>query len=155
MAKIGSFGDERHIEQDTFDWFGQEMRVNALAGEQAYIDFLEVAGTLDERDPQAAVAVKTFMREIVHGDDFDDFWRIGREKRQDTADLFKLAQKIIEAVVATHPTEQSSDSPAGLPATAPSSTAASYKEVRQELEQNGRPDLSLVYLEAEEAKVAS
>lgn len=154
MAKLGSFGVEHDLEENTFDWFGQEMRVNDLAGEQSYIDFLEAVGDLDARDTSAALAVKQFMREIVHADDFEDFWRIGREKRQDTSDLFKIAQKIIEAVTG-NPTEQSSDSSPGLSGTAPSSTAASYSQIRQELEGGGRPDLSLVYLQAEEAGVAS
>lgn len=154
MAKLGAFGVERDLEENTFDWFGQEMRVNDMAGEQSYIDFLETVGDLDERDSRAAVAVKTFMREVVHADDFDDFWRIGREKRQTTGDLFTIAQKIIEAVTG-NPTEQSSDSLAGLSATGPRSTAASYSQIRHELEGGGRPDLSLIYLEAEEAGVAS
>lgn len=154
MAKIGSFGEDRELEDNTFDYFGVELRVNALAGEQAYIDFLEVAGELDERDPKVAIGVKNFMREIVHPDDFDVFWSLSRTKRQDTGDLFKLAQKIVEAV-SGRPTEQSSGSPAGLHGTVPSSTAASYSQVRQELEAGGRPDLSLIYLEAQEAGVAS
>lgn len=154
MANLGSFGDETELEVDTFDWFGTELRVNPLAGEVAYLDFVEKFGSLEENDPRAVTASKDFMREIVHEDDFDVFWRIARERRQGIERLFGVAMKIIEAITG-RPTERSSDSPPGPSATAENSTAASYSRVRQELEQEGRADLALVYLQAEEAKVAS
>lgn len=154
MAKIGSFGVEAEHEENTFDWLGQEMRVNPELGELTYVDFFEEFGDLDENDPRAITAIKSLLRQVVHADDFDAFWALGKARRQGVASLMDVAQKIVEAISGV-PTGRSSDSSTGPSGTAPSSTAVSYSQTRQELEQSGRPELALVYLEAQEAGVAS
>lgn len=156
MAKLGSYGEpaDRPAEQDTFDYFGTEIRVNDLAGETALVDLIEEAGHLDEQDPRGITATKDFLREIVHADDFDTFWDLGRKHRQSVAQMMEVAMSIVEQLTDL-PTERSSGSRTGPSATGPSSTADSYSRKRAQLEAEGRPDLALVYLDAEEAGVAS
>lgn len=137
-----------------FPWFGSEIKVNPAASDVAFVDLLESSGELDENDPQAAVAVKTFVREIIHPDDFAEFWKLGKANGYSMSEMAQVAVKIIEAITET-PTGQSSDSAPGLSGIAEKSTAASYKKVRSELEAEGRADLAEFYLLAEEAGVAT
>lgn len=158
MAKLdlGGLGKTpaEPIEEDTFEWYGSTVRVGAEATDLALIDFVELAGDMDENDPQSGVFVKRFIRDMIHEDDFPAFWDLARKNRLGFQELAEVAHTIIEQVT-NRPTVQSSDSSAGLHAIALNSTAASYSEVRGELEAEGRWDLALVYDDAERAGVAS
>ena len=132
----------------TFDWFGEEIRVAEDASDTIYVDFVAQVGHLDGHDPAAAIAVKGFMQEMIHPDDFDRFWSLGRKHRISTDGLSQVIYSIIEQISGL-PTQQPTDSRGGLRVIDSNSMAGDYKAVREALEEEGRSDLSLIYLEAE------
>src|SRR2546423_1271994 len=75
------------------------------------------------------------------------------QKAQDVQDLMEVMHGIT-AAVAKRPTGRPSDSSAGRPTTKPNSAAKSSSRVKHRLEQQGRPDLALMVLEADEARAA-
>ena len=153
--RLGIFGEAaaEPVEPDTFGWFGQELRVNPLAGDTTFVDFIEEYGEVDEKDPKAIVGTKKFLREIVHPDDFDVFWRLGRENGRTLQDFAEVAMQIIEGLV-DRPTARSSDSSPGPSTIVENSMDDSYSRVIREHEQQGRPDLAVVYLHAQRAQAA-
>lgn len=138
----------------TFPWFSAELRVNPAASDTAYIDLLEESGELEEEDPRAAIAVKNFIREIVHPDDFDEFWSLGKAHGYSIRQLAATAMKIVEAITGD-PSQPPTGSSPGLSEIGGKSTADRYRRVRSELEAEGRPDLAQVFLETEEAGVVT
>lgn len=154
-SNLGDFsGEETPVDDLTFGWFGAELRVHPELCDTSYVDWMEEFGDLDKNDPKAALGVKRFMQVVVHPDDFEQYWALGKKHRRTQEQHFEVAHKLIDAIT-DRPTEQSSDSSAGLSATAENSMDASYERVIQELEGEGRPDLALVYVEAQEAGVTA
>lgn len=155
MANLGSFGEApAEVEQDTFTWFGQEIRVNPELSGLSYVEFMVEHGDLDENDPRSFPAVKEFLRIAVHDDDFDEFWALGKKYKQTLQDLARVVMTLIETV-SERPTEQSSDSSTGLSETVENSTGDSYLRVIREHESEGRPDLAEFYDIARSARQAS
>lgn len=150
--RIGDFGTEPDpvSEEHTFGWFGTDIRVNADgATDLAFVDFIEKAMEIDEEDPQSAMVVKSYMRQMVHPDDFDEFWRLAREHQQTTEGMMTLAAEVVAAVVG-RPSKPSSDSPDGPSPIGTSSQDGSYSRAIRRFD--GRPDLQLVLVRAEEAR---
>jgi len=156
MRSLGDFSADSPVDEEevTFVWYGADIRVHPELSDTQYVDWMEEYGSLDVKDVKAASAVKEFVRVVVHPDDFDEFWALGKKHRVGQERFAATAHKLIEAV-AERPTEQSSDSSDGLSETGESSTAASFERVIREHEEQGRPDLALVYVEAREARQAS
>lgn len=155
MASLGSYGEApAEVETDTFTYFGVDLRINPEVGELAYVDFMEANGKLDWNDPSAMVAMKDFLRVVVHPEDFEQFWSLAKVNRQGIWDLAPMAMELIEAS-AGRPTGRSSDSSTGPSETGENSTDASYSRVIQEHEAEGRPDLAEIYDIARTARQAS
>lgn len=131
----------------TFPWYGVTVRVNPGASEMVYLDFIEEAGQYDESDSRGAVAVKEFIREMIHPDDFDVFWDLAKTHRRQIKDLANISMRIV-AQVSGDPTSGQPDSSNGLSVISGSSTDARYAPVITELEKNGRPDLAVIYDDA-------
>lgn len=150
MTSLGQFGTLRPPADDvTFDYFGQTLRVDPDLSDLAMVDFVEQAATLEATDGAAALAaVKGMLRSLVHGEDFDTFWKLARENRQQIEDMSELAQAILVAVT-ERPTERPSGSSDGQPSTVASSTAGSSSPVTR-LESQGRPELALVVKQTQE-----
>lgn len=167
-GKILDLGEYGHVEDMPaqgqwpepvkFPWFGVEVRVNPTLTDTALIDLLEEVGDLDAADPRAAVAVKQFVREVIHADDFADFWKLGKAHGYSTEQFAEVAGLIVEKVTGD-PTRESPDSSNGRLPTATKSTGGSSKltteDMIAELEREGRPDLAEFYLMAKEAGVAT
>jgi hypothetical protein len=151
MAILGSFGEAREEQSDTFEYFTVEMRVNPNLSELDVLDFMETAFTVDQEDPKAVLVVKKFLRSLVHDDDFENFWQLARANRQRIEDIQAVAKAIVEAVTA-RPTKRPSVSSRGRPATGRKSKAGSSARVLTRLE--GRPDLQLAVVKAQEAQRA-
>lgn len=133
MASLGSFG-VRHEpevveEETTFDWFGTEIRLPVLAVSQMeLVDLMEMATSTDDTDPGAVVVVKKLFRMVIHPDDFQQFWNIGIQNRQQIDDLMPVFQVLLEAATA-RPTRQPSDSSSGRPVTPAASPVSSSSTV--------------------------
>lgn len=162
LLDLGKFGHAEEVPEEgewpepvKFPWFGVEVRTNPTLTDVALVDLLEASGEIDDKDPRGAIAVKQFVREVIHEDDFDDFWKLGKLHGYSTLEFAEVASRIIEAV-AGDPTQGSADSSSGPASTDTKSQAVSSKVKRTvaELEGEGRPDLAEFYILAQEAGVS-
>src|SRR5664279_5449544 len=146
MCIRDSLGTVREPEDDSFGYYGADVRVHPEFGELVFSGWVGEFGALDEDDTasvvKGATAAQVLMSRVIHADDFDTFWKLTLKNRQTTVDLMGLVSKIVEAQ-ADRPTKQSSDSSAGQKRTRASSKAASSSVAR--LEAEGRPDLALIH----------
>lgn len=144
--RLGDLGKDRVPPGDddgyTFGWFGLEVRVNPEGStDLAFVDFLEHAMGVDEEDPQSALIVKQYLRDVIHPDDFDEFWKLAREHRQTTEDLMVVAAEVVSGVIG-RPIQPSSDSGPGTSPIGVKSKDGSYLRAMERLK--GRPDLQNV-----------
>lgn len=147
MADLGTFGTVRAGGDDTFGYFGEQIRVHPELSDLSLYDFMERAAAIDVDDPQSVLIVKDFVREQIHPDDFGRFWALARRNRQNTDDLMALAKGLYSAVVG-RPTTRPSASPRGRSRTKRKSPAGSSSPVIDRLA--GRPDLQLAVVQAQE-----
>jgi hypothetical protein len=154
MSRLGDFGApmEAPVEEDTFGYFGAEIRVNGDFSDADLADFLEAASEVDEESPSAMVVLKQFMRTAIHADDFDTFWDLARKNHQTMQDRMAVVYQIMEAIAA-RPTQRSTDSSGGPQRTAPSSTDDLSSRVLARLD--GRPDLQVIVEDAQRALAAA
>lgn len=152
MARI-DVGATSHAGDEvlTFDYFGEELKVSPDLTDADLLDFLELQADLKADDPKAGPIVKSFLRTVVHPDDFDRFWALGKQHRQSVEERSETAFKLIEAAVNGTPTVQSSDSSAGLQTTGASSTDDSSLRAQHRLEEKGRADLAVAVLQRRES----
>ncbi len=162
LLNIGDYGKVGEVPDDSawpeparFPWFGVEIRVHPMLSDTILIDLIEESGDLDDKDPRGAMVVKQFIRDVIHPDDFDDFWKLGKANGYQTAQFAEVAAGIVTAVTGD-PTQESSDSSNGQSPTATKSQAVSSKVTRtiEELEREGRPDLAEFFLLAREHGVS-
>jgi hypothetical protein len=183
---IGSLGRKREPLDLNFEYFGATIRVSPDASDVAELEFLEIAraADLDMRDLEGLsaaeleddakvqdvvrrtnqVIISTYglirdkLREMIHPDDFDTYWRLARENRQMVSDLMADMKAITASVVEAStgfPTTPPSDSPPTLASTLPSSgggsSSAPASDTAKALElRRGRPDLQEFFVLAEE-----
>lgn len=114
LGELG--GQEREPLTASFAYFGERYRVNPDLSELDVIDFLEAADSIEERDPQSIVMLKSFVRRNLHPDDFADFWEAVREHRQTIQEVMTVMWSLIQGV-SGNPTGQPSDSSVGRPVT--------------------------------------
>lgn len=154
-ATLGNFGTPREARTETFGYFGVEIRVHPDTSDLALLEFAELGSGLEEKSGQDALdAVNVVLRNIVHPDDFEEFWKLARKNRQTMDDMTDLAMAVIEAVTDL-PTELPSDSSDGQSSTDTKSEVDSSSPVVRRLEKKGRPDLALMVTLAEEHGVAA
>lgn len=141
LGKLGVVHDAEVVEEETtFDWFGTAVRLPVLeVSELELVDLMEMTTTTNDDDPSAIVVIKKMFRQVIHPDDFDLFWSLAKQNRQQIADLMPVYQVLLEAAT-TRPTRQPSDSSPGRPATLEASPPISSSEVVSP----GRPDLVLL-----------
>jgi len=155
VASLGTFGTPREApEEQSFGYFGTEVRVNPDFGELDLADFMEAAADLDEDSVDSLSLLKNTMRGAVHAEDFDTFWATAKRNRQGIADLLPILYAVVEAVSA-RPTERPSDSSGGPRPTRALSAVDSSSQVIGRLEGQGRADLALMARMATEASAAS
>lgn len=151
MARV-DVGATSHADDEllSFDYFGAELRVSPDLTDADLLDFLEMQSDLAADDPKAGPIVKSFLRTVIHPDDFDQFWSLAKQHRQSVEERSATAFKLIEAAVGT-PTERSSDSLDGPQKTAVNSTDDSSLRVQHRLEEKGRADLAVAVYQRREA----
>lgn len=155
MARIGDFTPESTEQgQDfSFGYFGTEMRVHPDFGELVFTDWADEFGSLPESDPRSVTATKSLMRNVVHPDDFAEFWRLARVNRQSSEDLARVFQLVLEAVT-DRPTVPRSVSSIGDGRTRQNSADDSYSRAIARFETEGRPDLALIVDHSRRARSA-
>ncbi len=160
MGSIGSFGKRYDRIDLDFEYFGTTIRVNPSCSQAALLEFMADAGNVDQADEvRSAQLIMRTMREVVHPDDFDLFWKLAKAERQDPVqDILPIAQAVIEAVTG-FPTGQPSASGPGPATTTPSYVVdlpsqdvptldpVTLKGIRLT---EGRPDLQVAMLRAGE-----
>lgn len=160
MPSLGSFGRRYDRLDADFEYFGDTIRVNPSCSKAALIEFLaEADGISQDDEVRGAQLIMRTMREVVHPDDFDRFWTIAKQERQDPhTDILPIAQAVIEASTG-FPTGRPSASGSGR-ATAPPRFEVdlpsgdvprlSPEAIRSMQHLDGRPDLQLTVLQAQE-----
>lgn len=157
---LGDFGVPRPKVDMWFTWFGVRIRVHPDASVLREVDFVDKALQFTVGDPRNLTWILHQMRMVIHGDDFDQFWNLALENRQQEDDLIQLHQRII-AGVAQRPTGRSGDSSPGPQNTPPKSGSepepsdgadAPPDPVMDRLSK--RPDLQLAVWRADQAEAA-
>jgi hypothetical protein len=182
---IGKLGRQRDPLDLEFTYFGSTIRVHPQATDAVELEFLQAGRDIDMEalegvdlskvdavDPeklQRAVramgqavaagmrALDTALRQLVHPDDFERYWRVGMANGQQITDRMADVKAITEAVVVAttdFPTGLQSGSPAGPATTPPGSEGASPSAAARpatDLEkalalERGRPDIQEFYL---------
>jgi len=162
MGSLGTFGrtpeppkEEEEKETWTFTYFTAEIRVETDYNQIRLVNFMEAARNIDETDPMALVIVKDLCRVLIDGRDFNTFWKLAEQNKQQLEDLVAVVEGLTVALTG-HPTRQPSDSSAGRLETSQNVQADSPTPVSL-----GRPDLQIlqdgaaVSRKAMAAKVAS
>lgn len=183
---IGQLGTRREPLDLDFTYFGATIRVHPHASDRVELEFLDAGrdvdfdalsgsnlAELDEAEAAKKLStlsralvrahrlIKDSLREVVHPDDFDTYWRLARENGQQIVDLMADLKRITAAVVEAEtgfPTTPPSASQPG-PATTPAKSAdGSSSEAAAALSDTdaalrllrGRPDLQEFVVMAEE-----
>lgn len=107
-------GEEAEPIIASFTWFGERFRVNPDLTETVVVDLFEAAQRVKIDDPEQFSAAKDYVREHVHPEDFERFWRLVKAKRQNVEALMSLCWGILEGV-AERPTPPPSGSSGGRP----------------------------------------
>lgn len=136
---IGDLSQQRPAIDLHFGWFGATIRVNPDASDLAFIEFLAVAEGINAASTDAAemkratLAMRGWLVDLVHPDDFAEFMELAKKNRQQIQDLTRVAMSIVEAV-SSFPTGRPSDSPDGRSRTERRSKAGKRsKRSRREL----------------------
>jgi hypothetical protein len=152
LAGFGSPPEEPA--QDTWavvPYFGVDIRV-LDDGDVLLIDleaFISEASNISQDDMAALGLIHSFLKRMIHPDDFRKFWDLVRLHRQDMDAQMSFAKFIIEEM-SGHPTPLLSGSSAGQQGTEHSSVGDLSSRAQARLEEQGRPDLASVVLYARE-----
>lgn len=168
MASIGTLGTLRDAVDLDFEYFGLVIRVNPDTTDLNMWEFLESAAEIDESNAAQSIrAIGTYLRDLIHPDDWDTFWRASKANRQQLPDLMQTARAITEAV-AGFPTGQRSGSSDGQPSTSRKSGGGTSSQRRassrtRQIEADSRaalsmvvdrPDLKVVVADAHQARAS-
>lgn len=162
LTRVTGFGQENANVTPGRTWvvmpyFDVEIRVTGdqdLA-EIELAEFMDKALAIDETSPQAMTMARGFLRELVHPEDWEEFWSAVKRHRQGMEAQMAFARYVVEQITG-HPTAAVSDSSPGPSNTATSSTVdySLADRVQSRLESEGRPDLALAVVMAQEARAA-
>lgn len=147
MGSIGSFGTARDVEEQTFDYFGTDIRIDPEIGELDYLEYLDAATAGDET-ASAVTQIRGVLGLLLLDEDVDLFWSLAKKNKQSQEDVLNVCQQIIEAIT-DRPTGESSDSSSGTGTTATTSGGEVSSRVRESLSK--RPDLLRVVEDAAKA----
>lgn len=156
MSSLGAFGVKRDagVEPETFEFFGETVRVNPAFGELDLADFMEAAVSVEDDSMAALSLLKGTFRSCVHAEDFDLFWSTAKRERQSIQDLLTILYAVVEAVT-DRPTERPSGSSDGPQAMSGSSVDDSSLQVIHRLEREGRPSVALMVHQAQDSRVTA
>lgn len=175
---LGELGTPRAAVDMDFPYFGEIIRVHPEASDLAAAELMlkaqdiDLRGDVDINDAstwdaettkvmvEAENLAMSMIRQQIHPDDWDRFWKTARANRQNTVDLMNVT-KTIAAEVAKFPTGPLSVSSGGRRNTSKkskggsSSRPAGYGSATRALRLlDGRPDLKMAVWQADRAKRA-
>jgi len=136
-AKSGLDSDDMEGMAAMYDMLRQ-----CIADESVYV----FQGRTITREVAADLPPEAMDQVVTYGgwDEFEA--HATRERADDAGELFGVVQKVM-AILSQRPTTRPSDSSAGPPVTAPTSTESSSSvEVVRRLKSEGRPDLAMAVL---------
>ena len=154
-----SFVEKPEIEE-TFTWGDEKFRINPDLSDSATLDVFEIANQLevDQDNPEvqakALSMAKTFMRDVVHPEDFDRFWKLGRKHRQGTEEYMALGMKVVGGLSENPPSERPASSDGPQPIAVKSVDALSSRVIERE-EAKGRSDIAEIVQMAAEARAGA
>lgn len=122
MGEVG--GAARDPVDATFTYFGDRFRVNPDLTEVTVVDLMDRASAVEELSEEGMRMAKDWLREHVHPEDFNAFWKLARNHRQTVTDLLTTAWQILGGIT-QRPTSPPSDSSGGRSNTTPNSVATS------------------------------
>lgn len=134
-------GDMGQVHEDldiSFGWFGATVRAHPKLSSSIQVEYMEKASKVDENSPEALSFVKNYLRSYIHPDDFETFWTLALENRQEVPDLQRLQKALMEAAMG-RPTGPASDSSTSTATEKPSTPDGLHSRVMSSLD--GRPDL--------------
>jgi hypothetical protein len=129
-------------------WLGENFR---LAEKIAFTPFMVfgkmAAEAVDTMDPEAFAAMYDVVWSVVHEDDWKKWLSHSTKMRADDTEILQFIQ-LSQEVMSGRPIGQSSDSSGGPQNTKQSSAGGASVRVLDRL--NGRPDLQLAVIKAQE-----
>jgi hypothetical protein len=144
-------------ELNAIDFFDQPFRLNPSAEyEWEMMEFASAAqGGADSDLLSGAAAVHTFLKAVIHADDWARFRATAKANHATVKD--DLMPVVVKAFTQTtgRPTGRPSASSGGPKRTKKKSGGGSSSRVVRRLEKRGRPDLALMVTMAEEASAVS
>ena len=149
QRSIGSFGQRRERVELTFDYFGETIRVSPTFGE---FSLIEDPG-IDPDAPEAGLlAVRHMIDSLIHAEDVARFLKLANENGQGFEDLKEIVTAVVEAAT-DRPTQPRSDSSDSRDTAGTRSGGDDFSQALQAT--NGRPDLQLMVMKAQEHRKAS
>jgi hypothetical protein len=147
-ASLGSFGEPLPADQAEaldldldFAWYGATVRVHPYASVLDLMEFMAVAGELDERDPRLVPPLVRLLKAYVHPEDYPEFWRLARANHA-TPDVFMGIVQAVTEYVSERPTVRPAASTGGPRSTPETSTPGlSSQDLDAISALRGRPDL--------------
>lgn len=142
-------------ERATVEFEGEEFLVSERVGMMALMKFAKMAQAgVDSMSMLGLATMYDLLEQCIAPEDWDRFCAHADETRADGEQLMMTVGKTI-AVLAGRPTTRPSDSSDGSLSTNESSVDDSALRVIADLEEQGRPDLALHVLRAQEGLRAS
>lgn len=137
---------------DTVEFFGERFNIREKINSRRIGKFAQLAAKGDMPEMQAMAAINDLVDACLRPEDVQRFDAVCDRHDPDFEQLAQFVADVIE-VMTQRPTSRPSDSSAGPQTIEPSSTAVSSSPVINRLE--GRPDLQLIVVKAQEARAAS
>lgn len=129
LPTLGTFGTPMPEEQAAaldvrlaFEWYGDTVRVHPHASMLDLMEFMSVAGDLDDGDVAVIPPLMRLLKSYVHPEDWQrPFWRNARAHHATTIEFMELVRGVVEWI-SERPTEPQPDSTDGPRPTGASST---------------------------------
>lgn len=139
---------------DTIEFFGEQYRCADKIGLMPLMRFAKVAKSgVDTNELEALAVMYDMIEQCLADDEWARFEAAADKNRADGDDLMKVVSDVFE-VVSNRPTSRPSESSDGPQTTSERSTAGSSDTEAAMRVLQGRPDLQVAVLRAQEARSA-
>jgi hypothetical protein len=136
----------------TVEFYGEQFRIADRIGLMPMMRFAKAAKSgVDSNDLDGLAAMYDLLEQCLADDEWPRFEKHADRHRADGDELMEIVSKVFE-VLSERPTQRPSDSSDGPSTTTSSSTAGSSSRALRQLD--GRPDLQVAVLRAQEARAS-
>lgn len=136
------------------EFLGERFAISDAVGLMPLMRFAKVAKTgVDSDEMEGLVAMYDLIEQCLATEEWERFQTHATAKRADGEQLMAFVAKVIGELT-ERPTQRPSDSSDGPSSTGQSSTDDLSSRVKARLEEQGRPELALMVVQAEEARSA-